>query len=96
MAKRRSGAHAKAVREIEAGLRSLSRGLRLLARGGVAPASADGRSATPRRVTQALRLQGRYMGLIRTLPIRKKSRVKALRASKGVHEAIRLARELRA
>lgn len=95
MAKRRSVAHAKAVREIEAGLRSLSRGLRLLARG-VAPASAEGRSASPRRVTPALRLQGRYMGLIRTLPIRKKSRVMALRASKGVHEAIRLARELRA
>ena len=95
MMKRHSGAHEKAVREIEAGLRSLSRGLRLLARG-VTATSAVGRVVSPRRVTPALRLQGRYMGLIRTLPVRKKSRVMALRASKGVHEAIRLARELRA
>jgi hypothetical protein len=47
-------------------------------------------------VTPALRLQGRYMGLIRTLPPRKKRKVMAIRASKGVHEAIRAARQLRA
>ncbi len=43
-----------------------------------------------------MRLQGRYMGLIRTLPLRKKRKVKAIRASKGVHEAIRVARQMRA
>jgi hypothetical protein len=86
----------EAIREIEAGLKSLSRGLRRLA-GASAPLSvANGKAAPRRRISAALRLQGRYMGLIRTLPGRKKARVKAIRASKGVHEAIRLAREYRA
>ena len=86
---------AKAIQEIETGLRTLSRGLRLLASNVAAPAGIAGAQAR-RRVSAALRLQGRYMGLIRTLPTKKKARVMAIRASKGVEQAIRLARELRA
>ncbi len=93
-ARRQNRSTTKAIQEIEAGLRSLSRGLRLLA-GGVGVVAADGRGAARRRVSAALRLQGRYMGLIRTLPERKKARVMAIRVSKGVQEAIRLAKELR-
>ena len=46
-------------------------------------------------MTRALRLQGRYMGLIRTLPLRLKVQVKAIRARQGVEQAIRKARSLK-
>ena len=42
----------------------------------------------------ALRLQGQYMGHLRSLKPRQKSRVKALRAAKGVRPAIAFARRL--
>lgn len=42
----------------------------------------------------ALKLQGQYMGYIRSLKPREKVRVRALRASKGVRAAIGLARKL--
>ncbi len=42
----------------------------------------------------ALKLQGQYMGYIRSLKPRQKSRVRALRESKGVEAAIVLARKL--
>lgn len=42
----------------------------------------------------ALKLQGQYMGYLRGLKPRQKSRVKALAASKGVRSAVSLAREL--
>ena len=53
----------------------------------------------PRRKPSAKRLaalkqQGRYMGHIRNLGPRQKARVKALRASKGIDAAIRLAQQL--
>ena len=98
MARRlRSARRARAVRDIEAGLKMLTTGLRRLARDVstlrlIAPKGA----ARRRPVTRTLRLQGRYMGLIRTLPIRKKQRVMAARAQKGVEHAIRMARELKA
>lgn len=41
-----------------------------------------------------LKLQGQYMGYLRGLPPKKKAQVKATRASKGVFQAIRLARKL--
>lgn len=41
-----------------------------------------------------LKLQGQYMGYLRGLPPRKKAQVKATRASKGVLQAVRLARKL--
>lgn len=100
MANHRSGARgARALRDIENGLKMLTSGLRRLARQVATPAPAPstaGASATRRPVTRALRLQGRYMGLIRTLPARQKQRVMAVRASKGVERAIRLAREMKA
>lgn len=85
----------KAIRDIEVGLRSLGRGLRSLAKD-LGQTGDRVRPAAPRRVSAALRLQGRYMGLIRNLPARKKARVMAIRASKGVEQAIRAAREFRA
>jgi hypothetical protein len=42
----------------------------------------------------ALKLQGQYMGHIRNLGPRQKARVKALRVSKGIDAAIRLAKQL--
>ncbi len=42
----------------------------------------------------ALKLQGQYMGYIRSLKPREKARVRALRESKGVEAAIVLARKL--
>ncbi len=44
----------------------------------------------------ALKLQGQYMGYIRSLKPRQKARVRALRESKGVEAAIVLARKLAA
>ncbi len=83
----------KAMSEIETGLKSLTVGLRRLVRG--IHTAGNGVGARRRPVSKTLRLQGRYMGLIRNLPPKHKSRVKALRANKGVNEAIRLARQLR-
>jgi hypothetical protein len=98
MAGRNGGARkARAMRDIEAGLRMLTVGLRSLVHDvSTLSSGATGRAAKPRPVTRALRLQGRYMGLIRTLPLRKKQQVMAVRASKGVERAIRMARELKA
>jgi hypothetical protein len=48
---------------------------------------------TPQRKA-ALKLQGQYMGYLRGLKPRQKSRVKALAAAKGVRAAVSLAREL--
>jgi len=42
----------------------------------------------------ALKLQGQYMGHLRSLKPRQKARVKALRAAKGVRPAIAFARSL--
>jgi hypothetical protein len=42
----------------------------------------------------ALKLQGQYMGHLRSLKPRQKARVKALRAAKGVRPAIAFARRL--
>lgn len=97
MARRlRSARRARAVRDIEAGLRMLTTGLRRLARDVHTLRVVAPKNAAPRRaVTRTLRLQGRYMGLIRTLPVRKKQQVMAARARKGVEHAIRMARELK-
>lgn len=42
----------------------------------------------------ALKLQGQYMGYLRSLKPRQKARVKALRSVKGVRSAIAFARRL--
>jgi hypothetical protein len=93
----KSARNARAMRDIEKGLQMLTTGLRRLARDLGAVRSAPTVPAERRRpVTRALRLQGRYMGLIRNLPVRKKKQVMAARASHGVERAIRMARELKA
>jgi len=87
--KRNRGKNAQAVKTIDHGLRQLRRGLVLLARAG----SSTNHAPKPRRrVTTGLRLQGRYMGTIRTLSIKKRAKCRALRAKSGVVAAIRLAR----
>lgn len=94
---RKSARRARAMRDIEQGLKFLNSGLRRLARDVTSMRlSGNGRGVARRRpVTRALRLQGRYMGLIRTLPLRLKVQVKAIRARQGVEQAIRKARSLK-
>jgi hypothetical protein len=45
---------------------------------------------------QALKLQGKYMGTMRGLPVRKQARVKRIRKEKGIRAAIAEARRLSA
>ncbi|HEV8121877.1 MAG TPA: hypothetical protein VGQ67_12845 [Candidatus Polarisedimenticolia bacterium] len=88
--------HARTMQDIEKGLKMLNVGLRRLAREvGSLRVSGNGRPERKRPVTRALRLQGRYMGLIRTLPPRLKAKVKGIRARQGVEQAIRKARSLK-
>ncbi len=97
MARHMNGARSvRAMNDIEQGLRMLTLGLRRLARDVTTIRATPGeRPASRRPVTRALRLQGRYMGLIRNLPARKKARVMAIRAERGVEHAIKMARALR-
>jgi hypothetical protein len=62
---------------------------------GLGPATArrPRRKPSPKRLAE-LKLQGRYMGHIRNLGPRQKARVKALRESRGIDAAIRLAQQL--
>ena len=91
--RRGSTAHRTAVREIKAGLRSLMRGLRRLAK--EAQKEAPRRPGSRRKVSPGRRIHGRYIGLIRNLPVRAKAKVRAVRARKGVEAAIKMAQELR-
>jgi hypothetical protein len=58
------------------------------------PAARRPRRKPSRERLAALKLQGRYMGHIRNLGPRQKAKVKALRESKGIDAAIRLAQQL--
>ena len=93
---KRAGAQSRsrAVLEIQAGLKRLSRGFRLLTRELVEEASNAGRGRR-RKASPGRRVHGRYIGLIRNLPPRAKAQVRAVRARRGVDAAIRMARELR-
>ncbi|HET8948043.1 MAG TPA: hypothetical protein VFQ07_13775 [Candidatus Polarisedimenticolia bacterium] len=96
MPRKNSARRARAMRDIDRGLRMLGSGLRRLARDvSTIPVAGNGRAVRRRPVTRALKLQGRYMGLIRTLPVRLKLQVKAIRAKQGVEQAIRKARALK-
>lgn len=91
-------------RDIQTICRSLASIARALARLAPALSVTSSDSAKPssrgrklqlsaaRRV--ALKLQGQYMGHLRSLKPRQKARVKALRAAKGVRPAIAFARRL--
>jgi hypothetical protein len=76
------------MQDIEKGLKMLNVGLRRLAREvGSLRVSGNGRPERKRPVTRALRLQGRYMGLIRTLPPRLKAKVTGIRARRSARRA---------
>ncbi len=93
---KRAGAQtgSRAVMEIQAGLKRLSRGFRLLTRELVEEAASAGRGRR-RKASPGRRVHGRYIGLIRNLPPRAKAQVRAVRARRGVEAAIKMARELR-
>jgi hypothetical protein len=96
MPRKSSARRVRAMRDIELGLKMLNSGLRRLARDvSTMRLAGNGRAERRRPVTRALRLQGRYMGLIRTLPLRLKVQVKAIRAKQGVEQAIKRARALK-
>ena len=91
--------------EIQSIRRSLAAVVRTLGRlGGAIEAAARaqrGADAAPRRKLNlspqrkaALKLQGQYIGHMRMLPAKQQSRVKALRAQKGVRAAIRYAQSI--
>ena len=94
-----------AGRDIQIIRRSLSSIARALSRlapplqavigGGSSKTSTSGRKLrlSPAR-RRALRLQGQYMGHLRSLRPRQKAQVKAARAAKGVRSAIGLAKRL--
>jgi hypothetical protein len=90
----RRTSRSRAVKEVQTGLNQLTRGLRMLAREIVREA---GRAGRVRRapVSPGRQLHGRYIGLIRNLPVRQKAQVRAVRAKKGVEAAIKMALDLR-
>jgi hypothetical protein len=92
-------------RDLETIRKSLITMARAFGRLGPALASASGGGSSPAARTRrtlrlsparrrALKLQGQYMGYLRSLKPREKARVKALRVAKGVRPAIALARKL--
>jgi hypothetical protein len=91
-------------KDVQAIRRSLAAIIRALARLAPALKAATRGPANPghrsRKLTlsparrASLRLQGKYMGCLRSLKPRQKARVKALRATRGVRAAISLARRL--
>lgn len=92
---------ARDIRAIRTSLSSIARAVQRLAPLLQAAAASPGnpsrhgrrlRISAERRA--ALKLQGQYMGHLRSLKPRQKARVKALRAAKGVRPAIALARRL--
>lgn len=90
----RRPSRSKAVKEVHAGLSHLTRGLRMLAREVVLEASRAGK-VRKTKASPGRRRHGRYIGLIRNLPQRKKAQVRAVRAEKGVEAAIKMAMEMR-
>jgi len=90
----RGTTRSRAVKEVQTGLNQLTRGLRMLAREIMKEAGRAGRVGRT-RVSPGRRLHGRYIGLIRNLPARKKAQVRAVRAKKGVEAAIKMAVDMR-
>jgi len=90
----RGTSRSRAVKEVQTGLNQLTRGLRMLAREIMKEAGRAGRVGRT-RVSPGRRLHGRYIGLIRNLPARKKAQVRAVRAKKGVEAAIKMAVDMR-
>lgn len=84
----------KAVLEIHAGLRRVSRGFRLLTRE-LMEEAARSAGGNRRKASPGRRVHGRYIGLIRNLSPRAKAQVRAVRARRGVEAAIKKALEMR-
>ena len=74
----------------------LAPALEAAAKGSAMPTARRPRRKPSAKRLAALRLQGRYMGYVRTLGPKQKARVKALRAARGVDAAISLAKKLAA
>jgi len=77
--------------------RALGRLGSALEKGAAAAVPRPGRRATPKLTPArraALKLQGQYIGYMRNLRPAQRTRVKAMRATKGVLAAIRLAKQL--
>ena len=86
----------RSLESIVSALARLAPALEAAAKGSAMPtARRPRRKPSPKRLA-ALRLQGRYMGYVRTLGPKQKARVKALRAARGVDAAISLAKKLAA
>ena len=101
LARSRRRSVSRDVRTIRNSLHSIARALTHLIpvlEAAVSNASTPSRAGRKLRLSAARRtaltLQGRYMGHLRTLRPRAKARVKALRATKGIHPAIALAKRL--
>jgi hypothetical protein len=92
----------KSIQLIQESLVGLAKGIGGLLRlvNGQAPAVSSDRRTAKRTLTlsaevRALRkLQGTYMGYLRSLKPRQKARVKALREAKGYPAAVKLAKRL--
>jgi hypothetical protein len=91
----------KELHFISRSLASISRALARLGPTLEAAARGAAASAAPRRPRKlspqrraALKLQGRYIGHVRTLSLKQRARVKRLRSEKGILAAIRLAQQL--
>jgi|SRR5262249_12738220 len=84
----------RGVKEIQAGLKRVSRGFRLLTRE-LMEEAANSTGGQRRKPSPGRRVHGRYIGLIRNLPTKAKAEVRAVRARRGVAAAIRKALEMR-
>jgi hypothetical protein len=89
-----SAAHTRAISKVQEGLRQVTRGLQLLTKEILKEVKSTARGGR-RTPSPGRRLHGRYIGLIRNLPVRAKAKVRAVRAKKGVEAAIKMAEELR-
>ena len=102
MRKPRRNSVGQDIRAIRTSLSSIARAVQRLAPllQAAASASPGNHSRRGRKLRlsverrAALRLQGHYMGHLRSLKPREKARVKALRAAKGVRSAIAFAKRL--
>ncbi len=102
MRKPRGRSIGREIRAIRTSLSSIARAVQRLAPLLQAAAAVGPENSSRRRRRlrlsagrrAALKLQGQYMGHLRSLKPRQKARVKALRAAKGVRPAIAFARRL--
>ena len=83
----------RSLASIGRALARLGPALEAAARGPRGPRPARKLKLSPERMA-ALKLQGQYIGYIRTLPLRQKQRIQGLRAQKGIRAAIAQAKKL--